>query len=227
MKRSVSIIASTTSQTFRPRNGMTRGSMPALGSVRCGITVPQALPAPLDGVDTVRPSRCATRPSALMLWIPLLFALLLMLPPMQGYAYWTSSTSEEYPPIGCQPGDLISGVSCAGSNCDNLALNCAETNYAPAVRSWRPFISEESPNTQICPSVGFMTGLACQGRYCDNIAVECSIMYGHARSGTCHWTGAISEEGGVLSFSTSYYAAGVACSGNYCDNVSFYVCRVD
>jgi hypothetical protein len=187
--------------------------------------VPEARPAPLAGAAAVRRSRRATRPAALRLLLPLLGALLLILPPWQGFAYWTSVTSEEYPPIGCQPGDLISAVSCAGSYCDNLKLHCAETNYAPASRTWSPFISEEGPNTQICPSLEFMTGLACQGGHCDKIAMECALMYGHGRSADCYWTAWISEEGGTLSFPSNHYAVGVACSGSYCDNVRFYVCR--
>jgi hypothetical protein len=205
----------------------TVSSSDAMSSPHRSSIGPQGLPAPLPRADTGRPLSPASRPATLRLCTPLLCAFLLLVTPWQGVAYWTGSTSEEYPPIGCQPGDLISGVYCTGSNCDNLALSCADTNYTPAVRSWLPFISEETPNTRLCPNLGFITGLACQGRYCDNVAVECTTMYGHAVSGPCQWTPWVSEEGGGLTFPTSYYAVGVACIGSYCDNIAFYVCRVN
>jgi hypothetical protein len=38
---------------------------------------------------------------------------------------WTASTSEEFAPIGCGAGSLISSMRCSVSNCDNVAAFCS------------------------------------------------------------------------------------------------------
>jgi hypothetical protein len=188
---------------------------------------PQARRAPLDGADPVRPARRPPRPSTLRLWRAWVVAGLLLLAPLPGFAdFWTGYTSEEYPPVRCHQGGIMSGVACTGRYCDNMALLCSQTYYSYALRFWSPFISEEAPHSYICPSGGFLTALACSGRYCDNIAVECAPLVNRGRI-ACYWTESISEEEGELIFPAGYYAAGVSCTGRYCDNVAFYVCRVD
>ena len=117
----------------------------------------------------------------------------------------------------------LSGVTRAVS-----CLGCpAPAATAIILRFWSPFLSEESPNTSICPYGGFITGLACQGHYCDNIAVECSPLVNRRRMAPCYWTEWLSEEGGELFFPAGDYAAGLACRVRYGDNVAFYVCRVE
>ena len=94
----------------------------------------------------------------------------LMLSPQQGFAdFWTPYTSEEYPPIRCHQGGLMSGVSCTGRYCDNLAL-------------LEPVPLRGIAQQVYCPYGGFITGLACQGHYCDNIAVECSPLVNRRRT---------------------------------------------
>jgi hypothetical protein len=157
----------------------------------------------------------------------LVVAGLLLLAPLQGFAdFWTGYTSEEYPPARCHQGGIMSGVACTGGYCDNMALLCSQTSYPYALRFWSPYISEEAPNSYICPSGGFITALDCNGGYCDNLAVECTPLVNRGRR-ACYWTGSISEEGAELIFPAGYYAAGLRCTGRYCDNVAFYVCQVD
>jgi hypothetical protein len=178
----------------------------------------------------MRPTRRATRHSAMMLLIPL-FALMLMLPPPQGSAqvnhtYREFTTSDEYPPAVCQVGDILGGVLCEGDYCDNVTPLCVENipQPFPVRREWTPFISEEDP-PQLCSGNGFITGLACNGDYCDNISLECTIFRDFApRDEDCFWTGRISEESGLVNFPAGYYGVGVSCSGSYCDNLSFYLC---
>lgn len=181
----------------------------------------------LAGDDPVRPARRPPRPSALRLLGALVVAGLLLLAPLESFAdFWTGYTSEEYPPVRCHQGGLMSGVACTGRYCDNMALLCSQTSYAYALRFWSPFISEEAPNSFICPNGGFITALDCNGRYCDNLAVECAPLVNRGRT-ACYWTAAISEEGAELLFPAGDYAAGLRCTGRYCDNVAFYVCQVD
>jgi hypothetical protein len=172
----------------------------------------------------------------MMLAIPLV-ALGLAITPLQASAdYQTPFTSDEYPPIGCQPGEVVSGAYCTGAYCDNSALRCAYRGYAPATRYWTGFFSEEGGPQVICPNGGFITGLACKGDYCDNLALECTTLAGHSR-GVCYWTGDfpyptyswggwLSEERGELDAFPGYYAAGVQCRGDYCDDKQFYMCPV-
>jgi hypothetical protein len=175
------------------------------------------------GPQTRRPPR----PSGLRLWRAVVVAGLLLLAPLQGFAdFWTGYTSEEYPPVRCHQGGIMSGVACDGRYCDNMALLCSQTYYPYALRFWGPFISEEAPHSYVCPSNGFITALDCNGRYCDNLAVECTALVNRGRK-ACYWTAAISEEGAELIFPAGYYAAGLKCTGSYCDNVAFYVCQVD
>lgn len=108
----------------------------------CLTSLQMALTALTAVVATVSLSRRVTG-RAMLLVMPLC-ALVLTLTPLQGFAdYWTTFTSEEYTPIECQPGDLVSGWYCTGSYCDNSYLRCAETHYGLSQRSWTLYISEE------------------------------------------------------------------------------------
>jgi hypothetical protein len=199
----------------------------------CLTSLQMALTALTAVVATVSLSRRVTG-RAMLLAMPLC-ALVLTLTPLQGFAdYWTTFTSEEYTPIECQPGDLVSGWYCTGSYCDASYLRCAETHYGLSQRSWTPYISEEGGPRAICPNDGFMTGLACRGSYCDDISIQCTTTVGHGR-GACYWTGDynlptyswagwLSEERGAWYAEPGYYIAGVQCRGSNCDDKQFYMC---
>ena len=168
----------------------------------------------------------------------LLGMTLLVLVPITTYGDWTWSTSDGDPPLTCQQGDLVSAFHCSGKYCDDVYLDCADTNYNVVYRNWQKYISEENTgivqNTggtvlrrnnymQLCPA-GFITGVSCTGKYCDNISFECSKINGYGRS-NCFWTGWLSEESGTMWFPYGYYAAGMQCSGSHCDNKRFYACQ--
>jgi hypothetical protein len=175
----------------------------------------------------MRPTRRAARHAAMMLLIPL-FALMLMLPPPQGFAqvytYQEFTTSDEDPPATCRVGDVLGGVLCEDDYCDNVSPLCVQTWLSPIRREWTPFFSEEDP-AEFCSGNGFITGLACNDSYCDNMSLECTIFRDFAPQGEdCLWSGRISEESGRVSFPGGYYAVGLSCSGSYCDNLNFYIC---
>ena len=73
-------------------------------------------------------ARRPPRPSGLLLWRAWVVAGLLLLSPLPGFAdFWTGYTSEEYPPVRCHQGGIMSGVACDGRYCDNMALLCSQT----------------------------------------------------------------------------------------------------
>jgi len=167
--------------------------------------------------------RFSTRSKRKIVLSVLLGMTLLVLVPITTYGAWTRFTSDKYPPLTCPQGDLVSSFHCAGKYCDNVYLDCANTNYNVIDRNWKDYISEENTNYMLCPS-GFMTGISCTGGYCDNISIECSIMNRYRQS-DCFWTGWLSEESGTMWFPYGYYAAGIQCHGSNCDNKRFYACQ--
>lgn len=146
-------------------------------------------------------------------------------PPAATYSGWTPYTSEEGPPIGCDPGSLVSRFGCSGSYCDNVRMYCGPTGATAGVPYWTAYFSEEGTNYRQCASGHWVTGLSCRGRYCDDVSLQCTY-YGGLSAHNCYWTGWISEEGGgTLGFGASYYAVGAQCRGSYCDNKRFLVCQ--
>ncbi|QRK07367.1 hypothetical protein JQX13_46325 [Archangium violaceum] len=138
---------------------------------------------------------------------------------------WTSYTSEEYAPISCDGGSLISAFQCSGSDCDNIRAYCQPAGGVRGSSYWTPYFSEEGTNYRYCDYGYWITGLACSGSYCDNISLQCSYMSNFGRK-NCYWTGWMSEEnGGYLGFGSGYYAVGVQCNGDHCDNKRYYVCQ--
>lgn len=141
------------------------------------------------------------------------------------YSGWTPYTSEEFPPISCDSGSLMSYVQCTGRYCDNIRAYCSPTGGGLGGSYWTGYFSEEGGGPAVCATGYWVTGLSCQGDYCDNVALQCSYISG-ITAYNCYWTGWISEEGGgTLYFGAGYYARGARCDGNYCDNMSFYVCQ--
>lgn len=138
---------------------------------------------------------------------------------------WTPYTSEEYPPIICDSGSLMSAVHCTGSKCDNIQAYCQPTGGSLGATYWTSYFSEEGTNYRYCNSGYWVTGIACTGGNCDNISLMCSQITNKGW-GNCHWTGWVSEEyGGYLTFAAGYFPQGVQCSGSNCDNKRFYVCQ--
>ncbi|WNG48319.1 hypothetical protein F0U60_32460 [Archangium minus] len=141
------------------------------------------------------------------------------------YSGWTPYTSEEYAPISCDGGSLISAVQCSGSNCDNIRIYCQPAGGVRGNSYWTTYFSEEGTNYRYCNYGAWVTGIACSGSYCDNISLQCSYMSNFSEK-NCYWTGWMSEEnGGYLGFGSGYYAVGVQCGGGNCDNKRYYVCQ--
>ena len=145
--------------------------------------------------------------------------------PSETYSGWTPFTSEEYPPIGCDPGSLVTRFGCRGSYCDNVRLYCTPSGQASGSAYWTGYFSEEGYDYRQCDAGFWLSAIACRGSYCDNIALQCTY-YPQVTPRNCYWTGWVSEEGGgELPFGTDYYARGVQCDGSYCDNKRFFVCQ--
>jgi len=145
---------------------------------------------------------------------------------------WTSWTSEEYPPIGCNGNNtLVNKAKCRGSKCDDIQWYCEHSNgVRGSGQYWTGYFSEEGAsyggNSRTCLPGYWVTGLSCTGNYCDNIALQCTQMNNISWSASsCYWTSWFSEEyGGLQTFPGYYYAVGAKCSGSNCDNMSYYVC---
>jgi hypothetical protein len=169
-------------------------------------------------------------------WMAFVAVLFMPLPAsaITWYYAWSASrdyVSEEYPPVTCvRTGDLLAGILCAGSYCDNIYGICENLSYAYKVydRIWLNYVSEESSAfTANCGS-GFITGFACRGSYCDNVSVECSYLNEVVPSSTdCILTPSISEEWDNYFFPEGMYAVALDCDGSYCDNIEFIVCSLE
>lgn len=145
--------------------------------------------------------------------------------PVFTYNGWTPWTSEEYPPVGCDPGSLVGEFGCSGGWCDNVRLDCVPTGQSAGGSSWTSYFSEEGTNYRQCAEGAWMTGIACKGGWCDDVAIQCTS-YPNITAKDCYWTGWISEEGGgTLTFGPGFYARGALCGGSRCDNMRFLICR--
>lgn len=142
------------------------------------------------------------------------------------YTYWSSRTSEEYPPITSSNRYLIDAMYCSGGYCDNIYFRNKRTYRNYDHNYWTSFFSEEGTNYRTCgASNSFMTGVACKGSNCDNVSIQCTNLINSSRS-SCYWTAYFSEEEGYKYLPSGYYAAGLRCRGAYCDNKSIYACRL-
>lgn len=146
---------------------------------------------------------------------------------------WTVWTSEEYPPVVCDPGSVLTGFGCSGGSCDNVRLHCSPAGVGAHQTYWSAFFSEEGTNYAICPFDAWVTGIACNGGSCDNISIQCtSTQPGPIKTppktpAQCQWTGWMSEEnGGTLWLNYYGHVRGVQCSGGKCDNKRFYLCNM-
>ncbi|WP_437505714.1 hypothetical protein [Sorangium sp. So ce1099] len=138
---------------------------------------------------------------------------------------WTGYTSDEYAPIHCDSGSLMSAVQCKGDYCDDIRAYCKPTRGTLGHTYATDYFSNEGTNERICSSGYWVTGMTCRGAYCDDISLQCSYISAFSRR-NCHWTGWMSNEGdGKLSFASGYYMAGAECSGDYCDKKRFYICQ--
>lgn len=138
---------------------------------------------------------------------------------------WTAWTSEEYAPITCDNGSLISQVHFSGSYSDNVRAYCKPTGASVKSVAWQPYFSEEGSGTYLCPGGSWVSGISCDGSHCDNISLQCTYLNDSTAS-WCGWSPWMSEEnGGLLQFPARFYAQGAQCSGRFCDEMRFWICE--
>lgn len=139
---------------------------------------------------------------------------------------WTGWTSEEYPPLTCNTGNVARGVDCSGQYCDWVSLDCVSPGSATfTTQSWTSYFSEEGTNYRYCPSQSWLTGIACKGSYCDDISLKCTRITNRTPT-NCDWSGYFSEEDPPFVAPSGKYIRGVQCGGNYCDNKRYYHCNM-
>ena len=154
----------------------------------------------------------------------LLSAVMVMFSGTVWAEFWSTYTSEEYPPLTSYEPNLIDALWCSGSYCDKLYIRNESNGSNYGNNYWSSYFSEEGTNYRRCSSNQFMTGVACKGRYCDNVSIQCTRVLNKTK-GYCHWTPMFSEEHGGMYLSTGYYAAGLQCFGSYCDNKRIWACQ--
>jgi hypothetical protein len=66
----------------------------------------------------------------------------------------------------CDSNEWMTGIRCAGSYCDFVSLECAESNARKGTCSWSGWFSEE--NVAFDAGLGrYIDGIDCAGSYCD------------------------------------------------------------
>lgn len=90
---------------------------------------------------------------------------------------WFSGEGREQDRQSINPGAFVSGLSCRGSYCGNLAINFV---FSPNLtntgmcRYTEPF-SEEGSGTGGCLDTEFAAGVRCSGANCDNLELYCCV----------------------------------------------------
>lgn len=150
--------------------------------------------------------------------------------------FWTSKTSDGWgfsdPQTQCPQNSVMSGLSCTGGHCDDVAVLCDPaagilTDKGDWVGEDRMF-SEEGENKQTCQDGELMTGFRCTGDYCDNVEIKCSKVEGFQRN-RCEWSDVGIKSG---PFDTErrywapedYFVAGLSCHGSYCSEMKAFLC---
>ena len=87
--------------------------------------------------------------------------------------YWTPYFSEEAPnsQICSGTNNFMTGISCRGSYCDNISLQCTRVSgKTKTTCKWMPWFSEEAEYSYLEPGY-YSSGLACRGAYCDDMSI--------------------------------------------------------
>lgn len=88
-----------------------------------------------------------------------------------GSSYWTSYFSEEGTNYRfCDWGYWVTGLSCTGGYCDNVALQCSYIGNVTATSCyWTGWMSEENGGYLGFGAGYYMRGAQCSGSNCDNM----------------------------------------------------------
>jgi hypothetical protein len=143
---------------------------------------------------------------------------------------WTAYTSEEHPALSCPAGQVVRGIDCEGSFCDNIALYCAATGLASGATKWLPYFSEEgsggTDEGRCASDDTWMTGIHCKGGFCDQLSIQCTQML-ESSTGACVWSHWHSEEQAPFVAPAGYYLDGIECDGPFCDEKRYHHCEMD
>lgn len=143
-----------------------------------------------------------------------------------GYAWTNFWFSEETPPGLCPPGQVNTGVLCAGGWCNDMMLECHPTQYVGA-GSWTSWFSEEGTSYRMCDGNRYVTGMACSGWWCDSLALQCSTTSYTPAPHECTWSGWFSEEDPPFYAPVGTAIKGVQCAGGYCDSLRYWYCAIN
>ena len=149
------------------------------------------------------------------------------------HATWTGPMSEEFGgPLSCPAGQVVVGVQCNGSFCDQISLRCdnfgaslnpsGNPHWTEWVETGGDIFGNNTLRDAVCAPGEWMTGLDCRGDWCDDVRVACRPS--NSRAVDCTWTGLYSEEQPPYYAPDSRFLAGVHCEGTHCDNKRYYVC---
>jgi hypothetical protein len=160
------------------------------------------------------------------------FAWLVVLAALTGAA-WAEAlgpTSEERPPVTCNPGSFVESVTCSGKRCDNVAITCqARTGQALGNAVWTDWVSEEGGGRRSCPARHFIAGLACRNGYCDDVSLYCVELTGAANTTSCtdtRFTENAKPKVSVRDFPDAdkgglqLLASGLRCKGGWCSQIA-------
>jgi len=143
-----------------------------------------------------------------------------------GYAWTGFWFSEETPASLCPPGNVNTGIACAGGYCDSMQLECNPTQSVGA-GTWTTWFSEEGTNYRMCEGNKYVTGMQCSGWWCDNLALYCSQTAYTPAAHECTWSGWFSEEDPPFYAPGGTAIKGVQCSGWYCDSLRYQYCTIN
>ena len=141
--------------------------------------------------------------------------------------YWTDWTTDGADSIHCtaDSGDMVDGVECEGSFCDNIRLRCRETGFSRQSFAWGDWFSEEGLNGWLCG--GFMSGIDCDDDFCDNIRMKCENLQA-AKQQCCYETeGTFSDEQGLFEAPEDFFITGIYCHGDFCDKKRYRLCKAN
>lgn len=178
-----------------------------------------ATPADEDELDEVEPSEEPVSDDALD------FDLTAAIDPM--VKAWTGVWFSEETAVGqCPVNQLVTGVDCSGSYCDNKMLQCHPSPTTLGSGSWTSWFSDGNTNNfRVCGGTSYVTAMQCDGNYCDNLKLFCSPT--GLTPANCVWSGYFSEEDPAFSAPAGTAIKGVQCNGSYCDNLRYQYCTVD
>lgn len=96
-----------------------------------------------------------------------------------GANYWTPYFSEEGTNYGiCSGSGFVTGVSCNGSYCDNVSIQCTTLDATNrGLCYWTSYFSEEAGYSSALPAGYYVAGLQCRGSYCDEKRIYACLAY--------------------------------------------------